>query len=214
MDPGDSIINGGNEWYQNTERRIRQVSDQGLLYLGMGVSGGEEGARYGPSLMPGGPYQAYLNIEDILKKVAAQVEHGPCVTYIGERGFGNLLISEAYDMLKSVGGLSNDECGEIFREWNRGELESFLIEITADIFMAKDEYGDGELVDKILDKTGMKETEMDRPKELRSFGSCSHDCNLVGLSVFEPVKGRARGGRRGVEGSGFEGGGWGSEEWD
>ncbi|CAL5433916.1 unnamed protein product [Camellia sinensis] len=110
MDPGDSIIDGGNEWYQNTERRICQVSDQGLLYLGMGVFGGEEGARYGPSLMPGGSYQAYLNIEDIVKKVAAQVEDGPC------------LISEAYDVLKS------------------------------------DEYGDGELVDKILDKTRMKGT--------------------------------------------------------
>ncbi|CAL5433252.1 unnamed protein product [Camellia sinensis] len=172
MDPGDSIIDGGNEWYQNTEHRIRQVSDQGLLYLGMGVSGGEEGARYGPSLMPGGSYQAYLNIEDIVRKVAAQVEDGPCVTYIGEGGSGNFvkmvhngieygdmqLISEAYDVLKSVGGLSNDELGEIFREWNSGELESFLIKITADIFMVKDEYGDGELVDKILDKTGMKGT--------------------------------------------------------
>ncbi|EXC02963.1 6-phosphogluconate dehydrogenase [Morus notabilis] len=172
LEPGDAIIDGGNEWYENTERRIREVSDRGILYLGMGVSGGEEGARNGPSLMPGGSHQAYLNVQDILHKVAAQVEDGACVTYIGEGGSGNFvkmvhngieygdmqLISEAYDVLKNIGGLSNSELSEIFAEWNRGELESFLIEITADIFRVKDEHGDGELVDKILDKTGMKGT--------------------------------------------------------
>ncbi|TYH40855.1 hypothetical protein ES332_D12G276000v1 [Gossypium tomentosum] len=172
MEPGDCIIDGGNEWYENTERRIQEVSNKGLLYLGMGVSGGEEGARNGPSLMPGGSHQAYSNIQDILEKVAAQVEDGPCVTYIGEGGSGNFvkmvhngieygdmqLISEAYDVLKHVGGLSNDELAEIFAEWNRGELESFLIEITSDIFRVKDDLSDGFLVDKILDKTGMKGT--------------------------------------------------------
>lgn len=173
MEPGDTIIDGGNEWYENTERRISEASAKGLLYLGMGVSGGEEGARNGPSLMPGGSHQAYLNIRDILEKVAAQVEDGPCVTYIGEGGSGNFvkmvhngieygdmqLISEAYDVLKNAGGLSNSELADIFAEWNRGELESFLIEITADIFQVKDlETGHGELVDKILDKTGMKGT--------------------------------------------------------
>ncbi|KAI7752219.1 hypothetical protein M8C21_032135 [Ambrosia artemisiifolia] len=172
MEPGDTIIDGGNEWYENTERRIVEAADKGLLYLGMGVSGGEEGARNGPSLMPGGSFEAYNNIKDIVSKVAAQVEDGPCVTYIGEGGSGNFvkmvhngieygdmqLISEAYDVLKNVGGLSNSELAEIFDEWNRGELESFLIEITADIFKVKDEHGEGELVDKILDKTGMKGT--------------------------------------------------------
>ncbi|KAG6577161.1 6-phosphogluconate dehydrogenase, decarboxylating 2, chloroplastic-like [Cucurbita moschata] len=172
LEPGDAIIDGGNEWYENTERRIAQVSDRGILYLGMGVSGGEDGARHGPSLMPGGSFEAYSNVEDILKKVAAQVDDGPCVTYIGEGGSGNFvkmvhngieygdmqLISEAYDVLKHVGGLSNTELADIFSEWNRGELESFLIEISADIFKVKDEHGDGELVDKILDKTGMKGT--------------------------------------------------------
>ncbi|CAN1189590.1 6-phosphogluconate dehydrogenase, decarboxylating 3, chloroplastic [Linum perenne] len=172
MESGDCIIDGGNEWYENTERRIQEVSQRGILYLGMGVSGGEEGARNGPSLMPGGSFEAYNNIRDILEKVAAQVEDGPCVTYIGEGGAGNFvkmvhngieygdmqLISEAYDVLKNVGGLSNEELGEIFGEWNRGELESFLIEITSDIFRVKDDLGDGELVDKILDKTGMKGT--------------------------------------------------------
>lgn len=173
MEPGDAIIDGGNEWYENTERRISEASTKGLLYLGMGVSGGEDGARNGPSLMPGGSHQAYLNIRDILEKVAAQVEDGPCVTYIGEGGSGNFvkmvhngieygdmqLISEAYDVLKNAGGLTNSELADIFAEWNRGELESFLIEITADIFQVKDlETGQGELVDKILDKTGMKGT--------------------------------------------------------
>lgn len=172
MSPGDCIIDGGNEWYENTERRIAEASERGLLYLGMGVSGGEDGARNGPSLMPGGSFQAYENVKEILHKVAAQVDDGPCVTYIGEGGSGNFvkmvhngieygdmqLISEAYDVLKNVGGLSNEELAAIFDEWNRGELESFLIEITANIFKVKDEHGDGELVDKILDKTGMKGT--------------------------------------------------------
>ncbi|GAB2280946.1 hypothetical protein Dimus_015563 [Dionaea muscipula] len=172
MEPGDTIIDGGNEWYLNTERRIDEAQSRGFLYLGMGVSGGEDGARYGPSLMPGGSYQAYSNVERILKRVAAQVDDGPCVTYIGEGGSGNFvkmvhngieygdmqLISEAYDVLKHIGGLSNEELGRIFEEWNESELESFLVEITADIFRVKDELGEGELVDKILDKTGMKGT--------------------------------------------------------
>jgi 6-phosphogluconate dehydrogenase len=172
MEPGDCIVDGGNEWYENTERRARQVAEKGLLYLGMGVSGGEEGARHGPSLMPGGTIEAYRYIEDVLTKVAAQVDDGPCVTYVGNGGAGNFvkmvhngieygdmqLISEAYDVLKYVGGLSNQELADTFAEWNRGELESFLVEITADIFTVKDDYGGGELVDKILDKTGMKGT--------------------------------------------------------
>ncbi|KAF3785585.1 6-phosphogluconate dehydrogenase decarboxylating 2 [Nymphaea thermarum] len=172
LEPGDCIIDGGNEWYENTERRIAEVSASGLLYIGMGVSGGEDGARNGPSLMPGGSFQAYGNIQDVLGKVAAQVDDGPCVTYIGEGGSGNFvkmvhngieygdmqLIAEAYDVLKNVGGLSNAELAATFSDWNRGELESFLIEITADIFSVRDEFGEGELVDKILDKTGMKGT--------------------------------------------------------
>lgn len=173
MEKGDCIIDGGNEWYENTERREKEMSELGLLYLGMGVSGGEEGARNGPSLMPGGSIEAYKYIEDIVLKVAAQVpDSGPCVTYIGEGGSGNFvkmvhngieygdmqLISEAYDVLKSVGKLSNEELHSVFTEWNKGELLSFLIEITADIFSIKDDKGDGYLVDKVLDKTGMKGT--------------------------------------------------------
>ncbi|CAH9113679.1 unnamed protein product [Cuscuta epithymum] len=173
LEKGDCIIDGGNEWYENTERREREAAELGLLYLGMGVSGGEEGARQGPSLMPGGSFEAYKHIEDILLKVAAQVpDSGPCVTYIGKGGSGNFvkmvhngieygdmqLIAEAYDVLKSVGKLSNAELHEVFTEWNKGELLSFLIEITADIFGIKDDKADGYLVDKVLDKTGMKGT--------------------------------------------------------
>ncbi|CDY57527.1 BnaA05g33580D [Brassica napus] len=173
LEKGDCIVDGGNEWYENTERREKAVSENGFLYLGMGVSGGEEGARNGPSLMPGGSFEAYKNIEDILLKVAAQVrDSGPCVTYIGKGGSGNFvkmvhngieygdmqLIAEAYDVLKSVGKLTNEELHSVFTEWNKGELESFLVEITADIFGIKDDKGDGHLVDKVLDKTGMKGT--------------------------------------------------------
>ncbi|KAJ7549027.1 hypothetical protein O6H91_07G037200 [Diphasiastrum complanatum] len=172
LEPGDCIIDGGNEWYENTERRAAAVKEKGLLYLGMGVSGGEDGARNGPSLMPGGTRQAYEYIEDIVKKVAAQVNDGPCVTYVGDGGAGNFvkmvhngieygdmqLIAEAYDVLKSVGRLTNQELHEIFTKWNKGELESFLIEITSEIFAVKDDKGEGELVDKVLDKTGMKGT--------------------------------------------------------
>ncbi|GAA0171873.1 dehydrogenase [Lithospermum erythrorhizon] len=173
MEKGDCIIDGGNEWYENTERREKEMTERGLLYLGMGVSGGEEGARNGPSLMPGGSFEAFKNIEDIVLKVSAQVpDSGPCVTYIGTGGSGNFvkmvhngieygdmqLISEAYDVLKNIGKLSNDELKEVFSEWNKGELLSFLVEITADIFGIKDDKADGYLVDKVLDKTGMKGT--------------------------------------------------------
>ncbi|RYR78981.1 hypothetical protein Ahy_A01g003842 isoform B [Arachis hypogaea] len=139
----------------------------------MGVSGGEEGSHNGPSLMPGGSFEAFKYIEDILLKVAAQVpDSGPCVTYVGKGGSGNFvkmihngiaygdmqLIAEAYDVLKLVGKLSNEDLHNAFAEWNKGELRSFLIEITADIFGIKDGKGDGYLVHKVLDKTGMKGT--------------------------------------------------------
>jgi 6-phosphogluconate dehydrogenase len=174
MEPGDIIIDGGNEWYENTERRQKEVAAKGLLYLGMGVSGGEEGARNGPSMMPGGTKEAYAYIEAIVSKVSAQVDDGPCVTYIGEGGAGNYvkmihngieygdmqLISEAYDILKTIGGLTNAELAAVFTEWNSSELASFLIEISASILAKKDdkEGCDGYLVDKIVDKTGAKGT--------------------------------------------------------
>ena len=172
LEPGDLIIDGGNEWFENTERRAAEVAEHGLLYMGMGVSGGEEGARNGPSMMPGGPQEAWERVSDVLEKVAAQVPDGPCVTHIGPGGAGNYvkmvhngieygdmqLIAEAYDLLKHLGGLSNAELAEVFAAWNAGELESFLIEITAQIFRRGDDLTDADLVDMVLDKTGMKGT--------------------------------------------------------
>lgn len=174
MEKGDIIIDGGNEWYKNTERRSKELEPTGIHYMGMGVSGGEEGARHGPSLMPGGPREAFEAIKPIVEKIAAQVDDGPCVTYIGPGGSGNYvkmihngieygdmqLIAEAYDILHRVGGLSNDELAQTFDEWNQGELKSFLIEITAQIFKKKDTESDGYLVDKILDMSGSKGTGM------------------------------------------------------
>jgi 6-phosphogluconate dehydrogenase len=170
MEPGDIIIDGGNEWYENTERRQAQLKEKGIIEIGMGVSGGEEGARRGPAMMPGGDAESYKYLQPIVEKVAAQTNDGPCVTYIGPGGAGNFvkmvhngieygdmqLIAEAYDVLKTVGGLTNEELAQVFTDWNKSELESFLIEISASIFKKKDEEGDGFLVDKVLDKTGMK----------------------------------------------------------
>mmetsp|Transcript_3002 Transcript_3002/g.4046 ORF Transcript_3002/g.4046 Transcript_3002/m.4046 type:complete len:488 (-) Transcript_3002:213-1676(-) len=172
MEPGDIIVDGGNEWFPNTVRRGRDLEPKKILYIGMGVSGGEEGARNGPSMMPGGPEEAYKRIEPIVKKCAAQVDDGPCVTWIGPGGAGNYvkmvhngieygdmqLIAEAYDLMKNVVEMSNDEIAATFDEWNKGELQSFLIEITAKIFTKKTEDGKDYVVDKILDKTGMKGT--------------------------------------------------------
>jgi 6-phosphogluconate dehydrogenase len=169
---GDVVIDGGNEFFTNTERRRDELAVQGIDFIGMGVSGGEEGARHGPSLMPGGERAAYAKIEPIVTKIAAQVEDGPCVTYIGRGGAGHYvkmvhngieygdmqLIAETYDVLKHVGGLSNAELADVFTEWNQGELESFLIEITSKIFRKKDPEGSGELVDAIVDSTAMKGT--------------------------------------------------------
>lgn len=170
MEEGDIIIDGGNEWYENTERRQAALKSKGIVEIGMGVSGGEEGARRGPAMMPGGDAEAYKYLAPIVEKVAAQTDDGACVTYIGPGGSGNFvkmvhngieygdmqLIAEAYDILKTVGGLSNEELAAVFDEWNKSELESFLVEITASIFKKKDEYAEGFLVDKVLDKTGMK----------------------------------------------------------
>lgn len=172
MEPGDIIIDGGNEWYENTERRQAALKEKEIIEIGMGVSGGEEGARRGPAMMPGGDIEAYKYLAPIVEKVAAQTDDGACVTYIGPGGSGNFvkmvhngieygdmqLIAEAYDVLKTVGGLTNEELGQVFDAWNKSELESFLVEITASIFKKKDEYADGFLVDKVLDKTGMKGT--------------------------------------------------------
>jgi 6-phosphogluconate dehydrogenase len=173
LEPGDMLVDAGNEYFRNTERRTKELEGPGVRFFGMGVSGGEMGARHGPSMMPGGDRAAYEELAPILTKIAAQHKDGPCVTYIGPGGSGHYvkmvhngieygdmqLIAEAYDVLKTLGGLSNEELADVFATWNEGELQSFLIEITAAIFRAKDPpSGDNFLVDVILDATAMKGT--------------------------------------------------------
>ncbi|QUY41843.1 NADP-dependent phosphogluconate dehydrogenase [Acaryochloris marina] len=173
LEPGDVLIDGGNSLYGDTVRRTEELEAVGLRFIGMGVSGGEEGALNGPSLMPGGTEAAYKDLSPILTKIAAQVDDGPCVTYIGPGGAGHYvkmvhngieygdmqLIAEAYDLLKNVLGLSHTELHEVFSEWNTtDELNSFLVEITAEIFTYVDPGTQQPLVELILDKAGQKGT--------------------------------------------------------
>lgn len=173
LEPGDVLIDGGNSLYGDTVRRTEELEAVGLRFIGMGVSGGEEGALNGPSLMPGGTEAAYKDLSPILTKMAAQVDDGPCVTYIGPGGAGHYvkmvhngieygdmqLIAEAYDLLKNVLGLSHTELHEVFSEWNTtDELNSFLVEITAEIFTYVDPGTQQPLVELILDKAGQKGT--------------------------------------------------------
>ncbi|MBD2484855.1 decarboxylating NADP(+)-dependent phosphogluconate dehydrogenase [Planktothrix sp. FACHB-1365] len=173
LDQDDMIIDGGNSLYEDTERRTKELEATGLGFVGMGVSGGEEGALWGPSLMPGGTEASYKELEPILTKIAAQVDDGPCVTFIGPGGAGHYvkmvhngieygdmqLIAEAYDLLKNVAGLNAAQLHEVFAEWNTtDELNSFLIEITADIFKKIDPETGLPLVDLIVDAAGQKGT--------------------------------------------------------
>ena len=174
LDKKDLLIDGGNSYFLDTERRARELEVQGINFLGMGVSGGEEGALWGPSLMPGGSINAYREVESIISAVAAKAEEDgePCVTYIGPGGSGHYvkmvhngieygdmqLIAEAYDILKRTLNLSAQEFHDTFTEWNKAELSSFLIEITAKVFKKIDEETGKPLVDVILDKAGQKGT--------------------------------------------------------
>ncbi|MEG4088988.1 decarboxylating NADP(+)-dependent phosphogluconate dehydrogenase [Microcoleus sp. Pol12B4] len=173
LSPGDMIIDGGNSLYDDTERRTKDLESMGLGFVGMGISGGEEGALNGASLMPGGTRTAYGLLEPILTKIAAQVDDGPCVTFIGPGGAGHYvkmvhngieygdmqLIAEAYDLLKNVGGLNGQQLQEVFAEWNTtDELNSFLIEITANIFKYNDPETKQPLVEVIMDAAGQKGT--------------------------------------------------------
>lgn len=171
LDKGDIIIDGGNAFFEDTIRRNKMLSERGFNFIGAGVSGGEEGALKGPSIMPGGQKAAYELVAPILEQIAAKAEGEPCVTYIGADGAGHYvkmvhngieygdmqLIAESYFLLKHRVGLSNSEIADVFAEWNKGELSSYLIEITADILRHKDEKG-LYLVDVILDKAGNKGT--------------------------------------------------------
>jgi 6-phosphogluconate dehydrogenase len=176
LSPGDILIDGGNTFYADTERRTKYVESKGLLFCGTGVSGGEEGALLGPSMMPGGSEAAWPEVKPIFQAIAAKVGPNndiPCCEWVGPRGAGHYvkmvhngieygdmqLICEAYYLLKEALGLTNDELYDVFQSWYDGELNSYLIEITRDIFSVKDDQGgDGYLVDKIMDKAGAKGT--------------------------------------------------------
>lgn len=172
LNKGDMIIDGGNSHFPDTVRREKYCAQKGIAFLGVGVSGGEEGALKGASIMPGGPKQAWERVAKVFEKMAAFAD-GPCTTYIGPDGSGHFvkmvhngieygdmqLIAEAYHLLSSIGGLSNPDLAKTFKAWNKGVLGSFLIEITGEIFDKEDDRGSGGfLVDKILDKAGQKGT--------------------------------------------------------
>ena len=172
LEPGDIIIDGGNSFYEDTVRRYNALKEKGILFVGSGVSGGEEGARHGPSLMPGGNPAAWPHIKAIFQSIAAKVDNGvPCCDWVGDAGAGHFvkmvhngieygdmqLISEAYSLMSTGLGLNNEQIAETFTEWNKTELDSYLIEITSNIFKFKEPDG-AYLVDKILDAAGQKGT--------------------------------------------------------
>jgi len=172
LEPGDLLIDGGNSHYLDTSRRIRELREKGILYLGMGISGGEYGALHGPSLMPGGDYDGYKMVEEILLEISAKTEDGACCTYVGRDSAGHFVkmvhngieyafmqaIAEVYDFMRKVLNMPSEEIGDIFEEWNKGELASFLIEITAKILRFKDEETGKPIVEVILDKAEQKGT--------------------------------------------------------
>jgi 6-phosphogluconate dehydrogenase len=174
LDKGDVLIDGGNTFFEDTMRRSAELDKSGINFIGMGVSGGELGALHGPSLMPGGQKEAYDLVAPILEAISAKAEDGaPCVTYIGPNGAGHYvkmvhngieygdmeLIAESYNLMRNLLGLDVKEMADIFSEWNKGELDSYLIDITADILTRKDDLGsDKPIVDMILDRAGNKGT--------------------------------------------------------
>ncbi|KFI65784.1 NADP-dependent phosphogluconate dehydrogenase [Bifidobacterium cuniculi] len=172
MEPGDIIVDGGNSFFQDTIRREKAMAQRGLHFVGMGVSGGEEGALNGPSLMPGGSEESWERLKPILESIAAKADGEPCVMHIGPNGAGHFvkmvhngieyadmqLIAESYDLMRRGLGMTPDEIGAVFEDWNRTELNSYLIEITAQVLREKDERTGKPLVDVILDHAGMKGT--------------------------------------------------------
>lgn len=173
LEPGDIVIDGGNSLFDDTSRRVKYLESKGLHYIGTGVSGGEEGARFGPSIMPGGSAAAWPHVKPIFQAIAAKVDDGsPCCDWVGEGGAGHYvkmvhngieygdmqLICEAYQLMSEGLGMTPDEMSAVFAEWNQGELDSYLVEITRDILAKKDEQDGAPLVDKILDTAGQKGT--------------------------------------------------------
>jgi 6-phosphogluconate dehydrogenase len=195
LEAGDIIIDGGNSLFTDSNRRTKDLAAKGILFIGTGVSGGEEGARRGPSIMPGGNPAAWPHVKEIFQAISAKVEDGtPCCDWVGENGAGHYvkmvhngieygdmqLICEAYDLLQRGLGLTADELHDVFAEWNKGELDSYLIEISRDIFATKDEDGKP-LVDKILDTAGQKGTGKWAVISALDLGQ---PVTLIGESVF------------------------------
>ena len=209
LDPGDLLIDGGNSFFKDTERRTQALEALGFSYLGVGISGGEEGALWGPSIMPGGQSQAYAHVEPIYTDIAAKVDGDPCVTYIGPRGAGHYvkmvhngieygdmqLIAEAYDLLHHGLGLSSTELHKVFTTWNEDILASFLIEITADIFAYLDEETGVPLVELILDKAQQKGTGKWTSQEALDLGVPTPTINAAVeariLSAYKSERGKA-----------------------
>ena len=172
LEPSDLIIDSGNSYFKDTDRRAQFLSEKNLLFMGMGISGGEQGARYGPSMMPSGPEEGYDRVKAILEQVAAQVQGEPCVTYLGRGSAGHYvkmvhngieyglmqLLAETYDIMKRGLGLNNEELHEVYSHWKNTEISSYLIDITANIFSRKDEKTGTALIDVILDEAGQKGT--------------------------------------------------------
>jgi len=185
LQEGDLIIDGGNSHYDDTDRRFNYLSNKSINFIGAGVSGGSKGARYGPSIMPGGDKDAYKIVRPIFENVAAKIKDEPCVSFLGNTSSGHYvkmihngieygimqLISEVYNVLKNPLGKENEEIYEIFKKWNNGILNSYLIEITRDIFLAKDEESGGYLIDIILDKAKQKGTGKWTSQSAMDFGA-------------------------------------------
>ena len=195
LEAGDIIIDGGNSLFTDSNRRTKDLGTKGILFIGTGVSGGEEGARFGPSIMPGGNPDAWAHVKDIFQSIAAKVEDGtPCCDWVGEDGAGHYvkmvhngieygdmqLICEAYDLLQRGLGLTASELHDVFQEWNKGELDSYLIEISSQIFAKKDDDGTP-VVDKILDTAGQKGT---GKWTIFSALDLGQPVTLIGESVF------------------------------
>ena len=184
LDEGDIVADAGNSFFLDTIRREKAAKEKGINFFGMGVSGGEEGARFGPAIMPGGNKEAHAYLKDMLEAISAKAEGEACTTYIGSDGAGHYvkmvhngieygdmeLISEAYHLLKNVGGLNNKELADVFTEWNKGDLDSYLIEITSHIFKTKDDLSDADIIDVIKDNAGQKGTGIWTSKESMNLG--------------------------------------------
>lgn len=193
LEKGDIIMDGGNSYFKDTMRRQKELTPKGIHFLGIGVSGGAEGARKGPSMMPGGNRTAYNKVKPIMEAVAAKVGKQPCVTYLGEGGVGHFvkmvhngieygmmqLLAEAYDVMRRGLGMENSAIQAAFEDWNNKELRSFLVEITAEIFKAKDNLGKGDLIDMIMDKGKQKGTGKWTSQEALDLGAAVPTIDLA-----------------------------------